>query len=231
MSADDPTGESPVFHDSTELMTVPEGNLVPTDHLADLDDWKDDDDWVSAKPQRGLRLGWVTAILLVLLVAAGGFYGGVELQKHHGSSATGGRTAALAALRGAATRGGFGTTGAAGATGAAGSAASALTAGLTTGTVTDVNGNVLYVTEASGSAVKITVTPQTKVTRNANSTPAGLLPGDTVIIRGAKAANGTVAASTITASAPGVTSTGFGGAGGTGFGGAGRTGGLTGRAG
>jgi hypothetical protein len=213
MSDNDPTGESPVFRDSTELMTVPDGNVVPTDHLADLDDWEDDEEWVSARPQRGLRLGWPTAVLLVLLLAAGGFYGGAELQKHHGSSATSGRTAALAALRGAATRGGFGGTGAAG---------SAATAGLTTGTVTDVNGNVLYVTDASGGAVKVTLTPQTKVTRNASSTPAGLLPGDTVIVQGAKAANGSVAASTISASAPGVAATtgGFGGAGG-------RTGGFS----
>ena len=144
------------------------------------------------------------AVLLVLLIAGGGIWGGAALQRSQGSSSSAGSLASSLASRFAAGRGrrhraprgrgGFG--------GASTAAA--------TGTVTEVKGSTLYVTNASGNLVEVTLTPSTTVTRNAKTALSGLAPGDTVVVQGTKAKSGTVTASSVAATAQGVTG-GFGG--------------------
>ena len=97
----------------------------------------------------------------------------------------------------------------------------AASTGVTSGTVTDIIGNTVYVTNSSGNLVKVTVSSTTTVDRNAASSVAGLRPGDTVTVQGSTATNGTVSAASISATAKGVTVTGGGGFGGFGGGGAG----------
>ena len=70
-----------------------------------------------------------------------------------------------------------------------------------------------------GALVKVTLGPSTAITRNAKSTAIDLRPGDTVVVQGATATNGNVSASSVSATAPGVSSAGA-------FGGGGRLGGL-----
>jgi hypothetical protein len=79
--------------------------------------------------------------------------------------------------------------------------------------VTEVKGSTLYVTNASGNLVVVTLTPATTVTRNAKSTVSALEPGDTVVVQGTKSSNGTVTATSLSDTAQGVTA-GFGGFGG-----------------
>ncbi len=79
-----------------------------------------------------------------------------------------------------------------------------------TGTVTEIKGSTLYVTNSSGNLVEVTLTPSTTVTRDAKTIWLGLTPGDTVVVQGTTAKNGTVTAASISATAEGVTS-GFGG--------------------
>ena len=96
--------------------------------------------------------------------------------------------------------------------------ASAAAANATSGTVTDIIGNTLYVTNSSGNLVSVTIGPSTTIDRNAKSTLSALQPGDTVTVQGTKSADGTVAAASVSATQAGVTAGGFGGFGG--FGGA-----------
>jgi hypothetical protein len=70
------------------------------------------------------------------------------------------------------------------------------------------------VTDSSGALVAVKVSSTTTVDRNAGSTLSALKPGDTVTVQGATQKNGSVNAATISATAKGVSSSGFPGAGG-----------------
>jgi hypothetical protein len=172
-----------------------------TDGLAGLGD----EEWPTQTARRGIHLRMPTAILLALLLAAGGLWGGSLLQKHDGGGTT---TAGLAAARA-----GFSRTGGAGSPFGSGATSSA-----TTGTVTDIIGNTLYVTESSGSLVKVTLSSSATVTRNAKSSLSALKPGDTVTVQGTTPTDGSMTASSVSATAAGVSSTAAGG-----FGDAGRS--------
>jgi hypothetical protein len=185
-----------------------------------------DDEWPVEAPKRGLRLRIPTAALVGLLILAGGFWGGAVAEKHH-SGSSGGTSSLAAAL---AQR--FGANGATGGTGRAGTGTGAAAGGFlggagggsaTAGIVTGVQGNTLYVTDASGNLVKVTVGPSVSVTRTASTPLAGLQTGDTVVVSGTKAANGTITATAVRDVAKGTSVGGGGGTGGAGggFGGAG----------
>ena len=150
-------------------------------------------DWPSETTKTSLRLAKPTAILVGLLLVAGGFWGGIMLQKNEGSSSSSGFPN-FAAVR---------------------SALSGASSSSTTGTVTDIIGNTLYVTDSSGSLVKVTLSSSTTVSRNEKASLSALKPGDSVVVSGVKTSNGQVTASSISATQSGVTSgfPGFGGAG------------------
>jgi hypothetical protein len=119
----------------------------------------------------------VTGGLTALIVAAGGFIGGVQVQKHQGTStATGGSFPQ----------------------GAPGGQQAASDA--TTGTVSSVDGDVLYVKDASGTTVKVKVKSSADVTRTASTDAAKVKPGDTVTVQGAANRKGTVTATSVVAS-------------------------------
>jgi len=172
--------------------------------LAGDDAGESDEEWVS-ETTHGIRLGLPAAGLLALVLVAGGFWGGAELQKSQGGSST-------SALAGVAAR--FRSAAGTGATGAAGSRFAGLFGGstaATAGTISVVNGNTLYVNDTStGSIVKVTVTKSTTITRNADAATDDLRPGDTVTVQGATGSSGAVTATSVSATAPGVSS-GFGG--------------------
>lgn len=173
-----------------------------------------DDDWLTPTNQgKSVRVGLVTGALVVLLVLAGGFWAGVVAEKHHGTGSTTLSSALatrIAAARGAGGTGGTGFSFAGGGAGAGGR--------LTSGTVIDVQGNVVDISDSAGKIVKVQVGPATAVTRTAKSSPAGLQIGDTVVVSGSAGAGGTVSATAVRATAQGVTAgSGFAGSrGGTG---------------
>jgi hypothetical protein len=179
------------------------------------DDTEPEGGSLPARPRRKL-LTPVSGGLLAVVLIAGGFIGGVQVQKHQGGGAArNGLPAAFAARpaqgggTGAGTAGGTGAT--TGRSGAAG--------GATIGTVANVKGATLYVTGTDGTTVKVKTNDNSKVTRNASSSPGAVHPGDSVVVQGSTAAGGTVTASSITATAKGVSA--FGGfGGGTAVGGA-----------
>ena len=120
------------------------------------------------------------ALGCVLLLALG-FIGGVEVQKRSGSTA--------------------GARGFAGRFAAGGARPQATGGGATVGQVANVHGKTLYVTGSDGATVKVRTNASTKVTRSAVSHVRSIHPGDTVIVEGATAGNGTVRAARVTATA------------------------------
>jgi hypothetical protein len=176
-----------------------------------------DDEWQVSAPSNRLKMRLPTAILLALLLAAGAFWGGAAVQRSDGSS-----SGLASAFAGAAARlrggGAAGTAGAAGATGSSGFASlfGGGGASATVGTVTDVQGSTIYITNSAGDIVKVVLSPTAKITRTATVSASGLTLGDTVIVQGATAKNGTVTATSVAATAAGTTATaagrgGFGG--------------------
>jgi hypothetical protein len=167
------------------------------------------DEWPTQGPAKGLRLPWPVAGLLVLLLAFGGLWAGAYMQRSSSSSSSAASPFGSSfSIPGGATAAGRGTGGPSGFPGASSSAAS--------GTVTDIIGNTLYVTNASGNLVAVKVGTNTTVDRNAKSSLSALQPGDTVTVQGTKAKDGTVTASSVSATQSGVSSgaAAFGGAGG-----------------
>ena len=165
------------------------------------------DEWPTQGPAKGLRLPWPVAGLLVLLLAFGGIWAGGYMQRSSSASSTASSPfGGSFTLPGGAALG-RGTGGTSGFPGAS--------SGGTAGTVTDIIGSTLYVTTASGSLVAVNIGTNTTVNRNAKSSLSALLPGDTVTVQGTKAKDGTVAASSVSATQAGVSSglAGFGGGG------------------
>jgi Cu/Ag efflux protein CusF len=204
-----PTGELPV-NTTAEIPATPtlDASIPPSD----LDSLfqGEQDDWPNRGPAKGFRVPWPMAVLLVLLVASVGIWGGAYMQRHSSSSST---TAGASAFSSFASR--FRTAGAGGSTPSAAAGSSDITAG----TVTDIIGNTLYVTTSTGSLVAVDVGSTTTVDRNAKSSLSALKPGDTVTVQGTKGSNGSVTAASVSATQAGVTA--VGGFGGRGFGGAG----------
>ncbi len=155
----------------------------------------EDDDWPAAGPSKGLRIAWPVAGLMALLMVFGGLWVGAYLQRHSSASSS-------ASPFG----GSFPFSGAAGAGALAGGVPGGSSA--TSGTVTDIIGHTLYVTESSGQLVAVTVSSTTTVDRNAKSSLSSLRPGDTVTVQGTKTKSGTVNATSVSSTQAGVTSTG-----------------------
>jgi hypothetical protein len=157
-----------------------------------------EDEWPIRSPRPGLRLKYPTAVLVALLIGAGGLWGGAALQRAHGTSGTGSAASSFARLFSSAgssgtTRGGF-----------SGLSSASAAAGI----VTTIEGNTLYVTTASGGLVKVILGAATTYTREAKSTASAMQPGDTVIVQGTTAKNGTVVATSVADTAAGVSVTG-----------------------
>ena len=195
MQADDPTQPVP----------IPETNQVPTIVIHPDDP---DDEWALPEASKALRVRYLTGVLVLVLALGGGFWGGVVAERHHGTGTS--SAASALASRFAALRAGGGFAGAAGGgfAGAAGGATGSSTAGgsagapAASGTVIDVAGNVLEISNAAGQIVKIDVGPSAKVTVTSNSSLAGLKIGDTVVVSGTAGPGGTVNATAVRATAP-----------------------------
>jgi hypothetical protein len=209
--------------------------VAPGASSSDEDSWAPelfDDPPITPRARRRLVTP-VTVGLGAILLATAGFIGGVEVQKSQQGSGGGLQRAALAsgAGAGAAGAGAGAAAGAAGARGfggragggtaAAGGAAGGQAQGDTTfGSVADKKGSSLYVQGADDTTVRVKTNAQSKVTRNAAASARGIYPGDTVVVQGTKAKDGSIVATQITATAKSAAASGGGFAGG-GFGGGG----------
>jgi len=160
--------------------------------------------WTEHVSSKAWRASWFVTTLSALLLLLGGIWLGAFLQRHQSSSTTAGPSAFS----------GLFASGLRGTTGTGANASSGSASNITSGTVTDIIGRTLYVTDSSGALIAVKVSSTTTVDRNAGSTLSALKPGDTVTVQGATQKNGSVTAATISATAKGVSSSGFPGVGG-----------------
>jgi hypothetical protein len=208
MSYQDPTIQYPP-PGAPEYQTMP----LPQDDYVD----DEDEEWVNQAP-KGLRIAPITGILALVLFAVCGFWGGAVLQKHHDKSTRTTTTgaAAFAGLaagrRAAAAAGGTGTGTGTGATGAGGGFGGR---GGTAGTVSDVEGSTVFLTDSAGNILKVNLAPTTRVTKTTSAAPSDIQLGDSVIVTGAKGTDGSTAAVTVVIVPAGTTGLGGGGATGT----------------
>jgi hypothetical protein len=159
------------------------------------------EEWPQFASSKGFRAPWFVTVLSALLLVVAGLWLGAFLQRGQSSSSS----TSLGSLF---------PSGAGAAGGPSGfSAISKAQAKETSGTVTDIVGNTLYVTTSSGSLIAVKVSSSTTVDRDASTTIAVLKPGDTVTVQGKKGKGGTVKATSISDTEKGVTSTGLGGGG------------------
>jgi hypothetical protein len=172
-----------------------------------------DDDEPEFKPRPRRRAHALTFVLAGALLIAGGFYGGVLLQKHedHKSNSTAAtaasaRTRFAAAAGTGATTGGTGTgTGGTG-TGTAGRGGfgfgGGAGGGAVTGTVKFVDGTNVYITSATGDVVKVLTNDGSALTKTDPATTKDVVPGDTVIVRGTQNSDGSYTATAVVISSP-----------------------------
>lgn len=161
----------------------------------------------AARPQRPSLPGPTLYLAAGILLVAG-FLGGVQAQKwsSDGSGSPGAGPAAAGGYGGGRAAGGYGGmpgggppggmpggTGPGGFTGGRGGAAG----DITTGTVVKITGSTLYLRTTSGDTVKVATSGTTQVRITEEGTLKDLTSGATVIVRGTKAKDGTVTATTL----------------------------------
>jgi hypothetical protein len=169
---------------------------------------RDDAAWPAQARAARISLRPLTALLTVILIAVVAVYAGARLEKRQNPSSTAASSSSGLAAAFAARR--------AGGAGFGGAAATA-TGDSTTGTVTQITSKLLYLTSSTGALVKVKLTSATTFTRTAKSPTGGIRLGDSAVVRGAKNSSGVLVATSVIATAKGVTS-GFGGGGGGGGG-------------
>lgn len=161
--------------------------------------WLEEPDELPRRPRRRLLTPLPLSLLAALLVALG-FIGGVLVEKGQGPSSSSGASAATGSSLASRFRALAGARGGA-STEAAGAGAAGARGGFTkptVGTVSYLEGNTLYVTNAEGNTVKVTTSPATGVSKSVKTTVPGIRPGETVSITGSSGTNGAISAESIT---------------------------------
>lgn len=212
---------------------VPDGGVLD----GGVPEMEDDESWLAPDTRRRVKMAVPTFLLVALVVIAGAFWGGAEVDKHFGNNnnVTAANLASALGRRatggtGGSTTGGFGGLGGAGGGAFAGGGFAGGGFGVTPaaeGTVSAISGDILTVTSTTGGKIKVALTSSTIVTRTGEGSTGPIRVGDTVRVQGTKASDGTVTASSVTATAAGVSAgRGFAGLGAAGGGSAGGAGGA-----
>ena len=141
--------------------------------------------------RRRKRLPKLTLALLAAVLAGAVFIGGVEVQKHYGKASTSSNAAS-----------GFPAAFAARAAGAGGAGNPAAFfgggGGTTSGTVTLIKGQTLYVTDVSGNTVLVHTTATSRFTKSITASRRTIHPGDTVTVTGSQNKDSSVSARQVT---------------------------------
>lgn len=165
---------------------------------ATIDD--DDADFAELTPKRGVPA--ITKLLLVGILVAAGFSGGVMIQKNFGASSaslstglpgfTGEIPAGFPTGAGAATGDGGASDG------GNGEGSTAASGPVVVGTVVSVSGNDITVEDLGGATHVVHVTETTGLATAGVDWSTSLKPGSTVSVNGTKADDGSVTATTVT---------------------------------
>jgi hypothetical protein len=188
--------EEPTIHDTTAASDSALPSTLTDEPLEEQGRWLAESE-LPRRPRRRPLAPLPLALLLVLLTACG-FIGGVLLEKAQvPSSSTPGTTAAS---RSQALAGGRAAPGAA--SGTAGSASAGFggatgAGGLTVGEVAFIHGDTLYVTDTQGNTVKVATSPASTVTKTVKASVKSIHPGETVAVTASTGAGGVLSAESI----------------------------------
>ncbi|HVA22302.1 MAG TPA: hypothetical protein VNN74_09440 [Candidatus Micrarchaeia archaeon] len=199
--------ERTVTHESIPTLDDPTGAGAPVLPADRADGAWDPPQPPAARPG-GRRMRRVTGVLAAAVLLVAGFVAGIQVEKRSGVT-----PAPTTAAGGAATGGAAGIP-RGGALGGRG--------GAVVGTIKGIDGSTLYVTEASGNTVAVRTVGST-ITITSTGTLTKVHPGQTVLVRGTTAKNGSVSARSVAVGITGLF--GGGGLGGGGFPGGGAPGG------
>lgn len=167
-----------------------------------IDEFDDGFDEKLPARTRARYLTPLTALLMALILGGVGFYTGIRVEKTDVSSGTGSSAlaGAFSGAPGGASTASSGSGGGGGLptqfTGGRGGFASPL-GNATIGSVTSRDRNTLYVQETGGNTVKVNLSRATTLTKSVSVSKNKVKPGDSVVIRGSKSANGTVQATSV----------------------------------
>jgi hypothetical protein len=224
--------EQPTTDEHTAAIAPAEhAAAIPSEPLEQDEVWLEDTEELPPRPRRRVLTPLPLALLAALAIACG-FIAGVLVEKGQGGSSSAGGTGGgalasrLSALRGGGARSGASSgsssasassapaaeAGAAGGLSRTGGRTGAGGAGATIGQVAFVSKGTLYVTTTEGDTVKVTAATGASITKTVKAKVASIHPGETVIVTGATAANGAVAASAIRVGSAGAGGLGGGGA-------------------
>jgi hypothetical protein len=145
-----------------------------------------------------------SAALAAVITCAAGFYAGVRVEKSQLSSTA---SAATTSARGTASTGAPGGGGLPGA-GRFGGGGGGGGGNASLGTISSVNGNTIYLTDATGNTVKVTLSSSTKLAKSLGVSKSALHPGDSVVIQGVKNSSGTLVATSLSDTGARTTATG-----------------------
>ncbi|GAA4601584.1 hypothetical protein BJY16_003937 [Actinoplanes octamycinicus] len=153
------------------------------------------EDLTSAIAHAAPKRWWnrTTLVLAGLVLLVGGFLGGVQVHKQWGSAST-----TATASSGTPAGGGF--PGGAGMPSGAAGPDQARPGSGTSGTVSKVDGGILYVQTAAGETVTVRTTDTTTVSKTTSATVAELVAGLKVTVQGVADSEGIISATAITAS-------------------------------
>jgi hypothetical protein len=207
-------------------------NAIPYERTEqDWDGHEDESFEMQRRPRRRLLNVW-SALLLAVIVGAACFYAGVRVEKGQVSGSSSSLASTFASRLASRLGGGTASSQTAGATGRSGATPASGTRGAAAaggggaaaggfagafgggnadfGTIASVGRNALYLTDSSGNIVKVTLSSATQVSKTVSVSKSAVRPGDTVVVRGAKNASGTIAATTITDSGASTSGSGSG---------------------
>lgn len=150
-----------------------------------------------------------TAALAALITCALGFYAGVRIEKGQirgsgsgtgsgAATASAGGSAAFAAAPGGPPAGFAGGSAPGRGTGARGATARFGGGNASAGSVGSIRGKTLYLNDASGNTVKVTLSSATKISKSVTVASSSVRPGDTVVIQGLRNPSGTLIATSVT---------------------------------
>ena len=150
---------------------------------------------ITPRPRR--RPTRLTTALALLAAAAAGFAGGLHAPGRSANPGAPSQAGPSALGSGPTTTGNPSPAGA----GLPGGNQPGMGGGIT-GTLKATGKSVIYITDAHGKTVTITISRSTTITNTTTATPAQLSPGEQVTIQGTKTAGGSYRAASITADQP-----------------------------
>jgi hypothetical protein len=159
-----------------------------------------------------------SAALAAVITCAAGFYAGIRVEKSQLGSTASAATSAAGSLPSGTRTGAAAQGSGAGARGAAATGSSSQTGfpgagrfgggNASLGTISSLNGNTIYLTDATGNTVKVTLSSTTTLTKSLAVSKSALHPGDSVVIQGVKNSNGTLVATSVSDSGAHTTANG-----------------------